>query len=103
MDITQLLVRLLPASVLPYVKAVVTVVGGASSAVLAVYPGVATLHWYVILSAAVTALGVYFLPNVKVATGTATTGPAAKPADDGAPTAVDDEVVATAPPVTPAA
>ena len=62
-DVTSLLVKLLPASALPYLKFVVTVLGGAASSVLATYPGVD--HRVVIASALLTALGTYFTPNVQ--------------------------------------
>lgn len=63
MDYTSLLVQLLPASVLPYLKALVTVLGAVASSVLVVYPGVD--HRVVIASTVLTALATYLTPNVQ--------------------------------------
>jgi hypothetical protein len=63
MDYTSLLVKLLPAAVLPYLKFVVTVLGGVATSVLVTYPGVD--HRVAIASAALTALGTYLTPNVQ--------------------------------------
>jgi hypothetical protein len=65
MDSIALVTHLVPAPWLPYVKGIVATLGSAASVVLAVYPGVANLHWYVIASAIITIAGTYFLPNVK--------------------------------------
>lgn len=63
MNYTSLLVQLLPAAWLPYLKAIVVVLGGAASSVIATYPGVD--HRWVIASLALTALVHYFTPNVQ--------------------------------------
>jgi hypothetical protein len=67
-----MLVNYLPASWLPRLKGIVAALGGIASAVLAVYPGVANLHWFVIASAAVTAVLTYLVPNIKTPTVTVT-------------------------------
>lgn len=64
MDTTALLVKLLPSCMLPKLKFVVTVLGGAASYVLATYyPGAD--HRYVLAAAALTAIGTYLTPNVQ--------------------------------------
>jgi hypothetical protein len=83
MDYTALLVKLLPASVLPYLKFVVTVLGGAASSVVASYPGID--HRYAIAAAVLTAVSVYLTPNVQPVKQVATVAESVDPEPDPLP------------------
>ena len=68
MNATAALVKALPASWLPKLKAIVAGLGSLATVVLAVYPGVNDLRWYTIASAVITIASVYLVPNIKTGT-----------------------------------